>query len=511
MIQRAKRMRLAPSRPDYVRVAVYTRKSVTEGLEQQFNTLHAQREAVEGYVRSQEGAGWRASEERYDDGGYSGATTDRPAFNRMMADVAAGKVDVVAVYRLDRLSRSLVDFAGLMREFEQRGVAFVSVTERFDTSTPMGRMVLHMIATFAQFERETIALRTKDKVSASRRRGMWTGGRPVLGYDVVNKRLVVNEVEAEQVRAIFQLYLELGGSVAVVEELRLLGIANKRWSKADGVETGGAAFDKNVLAGLLKNPLFVGCVRAGDEVVEGEHEGIVERSVWDAVQARLSAQAPSEGARATKRSSALLSGIARCKCGAAMTPTTSKGRARTYNYYACARAVKQGKAACPGSRVPAGQLEQFVVEQVRAIGRKPEVLEAAIAADRNERDADRAKLVAELGELRVGRGRHVGDRDRLIAAIGAGKAPASVMAKVGELDELVAEADGRISGLERDLAALSGTSDIEALKAALEEFDGVWASLDLAERARLLALVLEEVVVDGATGDAELRFRGSAR
>jgi site-specific DNA recombinase len=510
MIQRAKRARPALTTPTgFTRVAIYTRKSVTEGLDQQFNTLHAQREAVEGYVRSQEGAGWRALEERYDDGGYSGATTERPAFQRLMADVAAGKVDVVAVYRLDRLSRSLLDFASLMREFEQRGVAFVSVTERFDSSTPIGRMTLNLLATFAQFERETIALRTKDKVSASRRRGMFTGGRPVLGYDIVNKKLVVNEVEAEVVCRIFEMYLELGSVLAVVEELRLRGITNKRWTNKASKTQGGGPFDKNVLAGLLRNPLYVGDVRAGDDNVPGEHEGIVERDVWDRVQQQLSRQAPDVGARATKRSTALLSGILRCRCGAAMTPTTAKGRGRTYAYYACAKLVKQGSAACPGSRVAAGVIEQFVVEQIRVVVRDPSVLEAAIAADQDERGAERAKLATELGELRSGRGRHVGDRDRLIAAIGEGRAPASVMARVAELDGLVAEADGRIAALDRDSAALQGTSDVDALKAALEEFDDVWSSLDLAERARVLSLVLTEVTVDGASGEATLRFRGT--
>jgi site-specific DNA recombinase len=506
----AKRVaRLAPSKPEYVRVAVYTRKSVTEGLDQQFNTLHAQRDAVESYVRSMQGAGWQALEDRYDDGGFSGATTDRPAFQRLMADVAASKVDVVAVYRLDRLSRSLVDFAGLMREFEQRGVAFVSVTERFDTSTPLGRMTLNLLATFAQFERESTAQRTRDKIGASRRRGMWTGGRPVLGYDVVGKKLVVNEVEADQVRRIFQLYLDLGGVVAVVEELRLRGVVNKRWVTRSGEPQGGSLFEKNSLNTTLRNPLYVGDVRAGDDNVPGEHEAIVPREQWDAVQRQLSAQAPDVGARATKRSKALLSGLARCKCGAALTPTTAKGRGRTYAYYACARLVKQGSAACPGSRVAAHVLEPFVVERVREIGRKPEVLDAAIAADRDERDVERAKLSIELGELRVGRGRHVGDRDRLIAAIGKGTAPASVMARVEGLDGFVAEADERIAGLERDLAALDGQSDVEALKAALLEFDGLWGVFDQDERAKVLALVLSEVVVDGATGAAELRFKGA--
>jgi len=506
----AKRVaRLAPQAVGHTRVAIYTRKSVTDGLEQAFNTLHAQRDAVEGYVRSMQGQGWEAIEEHYDDGGYSGANTERPAFQRLMADIAAGKVDVVAVYRLDRLSRSMVDFTGLLQEFEQRGVAFVSVTERFDTSGPMGRMVLHMIANLAQFERETIAQRTKDKVSASRRRGMWTGGRPVLGYDVVDKKLVVNEREAQDVRRIFGLYLELGGVGAVVQELRLLGICQKKWTTKADEEQGGASFDKNVLNALLRNVLYVGDVRAGDDVVTGEHAAIVERDVWDAVQARMAAQAPDVGVRRGKRSAALLSGLARCKCGSALTPTHSTKGAKRYAYYCCSAAQKRGRNACPGSRVAAGTLEQFVVDQVRAIGRDPSVLDAAIAADRDEREVERGKLAASLAELRAARGRHAGERDRVVAAIGAEAAPRGLVERVRELDGFVAEADARIAAAERDLAALAGASDAEGLCAALEEFDSLWGEMDQAERAQALALVLVEVVVDGATGEAKLRFRGA--
>jgi site-specific DNA recombinase len=511
MIQRARRARPAPSKPDHVRVACYCRVSVAERGETQFSSITAQREALRSYVASQHGLGWRAVDETYEDDGLSGATVERPAFQRLLSDARAGRFDVLAVVRFDRLSRSQLDLLHTIEELDQLDVKFVSITQHLDTSTSMGRCMFGVMGSFAQLEREVIAERTRDKMGAARRKGMWTGGRPILGFDVANKRLVVNEQEAVLVRRIFAMYLQLGGLVATVEELRVRGVSNKRWTTKSGKVQGGSLFEKNSLGTTLRNVLYIGCVRAGDEVVEGEHEAIIERAVWDAVQARLAAQAPNTGARTTRRSNALLSGILRCRCGAAMTPTTAKGRGRTYSYYACARAVKQGRAACPGSRVAAGVIEQFVVEEVRKIGRDPSVLEAAIAADREQRDAERAKLATELAELRTGRGRHVGDRDRLIAALGEGRAPRSLVARVAELDELVAEADGRIAGLERDLAALAGTSDIEALKGALEEFDSVWSALDLTERARVLALVLDEVVVDGATGAAELRFLGSAR
>jgi site-specific DNA recombinase len=511
MTRTAKRKKSAvPTKRDQTRVAIYTRKSVTDGLDQEFNSLHAQRESIELYVRAFEGVGWRVIPVSYDDGGFSGATTDRPAFQRLMADMRAGKVDVIAVYRLDRLSRSLVDFVGLLHEFEQHDVSFLSVTERYDTSSPTGTFVLQLLAMFAQMERATIALRTRDKVAASRRRGMWTGGRPVLGYDVVDKKLVVNPTEAEQVRAIFQLYLDHGGVLAAVEELRLRGITNKRWTTKAGVPKGGTLFDKNVLTGFLKNPLYIGAVRSGDDVVEGQHEAIVMRDVWDAVERQFAAQAPRLGARGTKRSKALLAGIARCGCGAALSRTTSKRPGRTYTYYACSRSTKHGQAACPGQRVPAGELDAFVVKQVRDIGRDPSVIEAAIAADRDQRDVECRRLEVELSEFKAARGRHAGERERVVAAVGEGAPPQGLVARIRELDGLVDAADARIVALIQDLAALAAPSDVEGLRAALLEFEGVWDELGQAERAHLMALVLDEVVVDRVTGEAELRFRGGA-
>jgi site-specific DNA recombinase len=504
--KRVARQREPRSDPTVVRVACYCRLSVTERGETQFTSI----EALHAYVASQHALGWRVSDQPYQDDGYSGGTTERPAFLRLLEDARSGRVDAVAVVRFDRLSRRQIDFLQTLEELDTHGVEFVSITQNLDTSTAMGRCNLGVMGAFAELERATISERTSAKMVASRRRGMWTGGRPVLGYDVVDKRLVINQDEAEHVRAIYQLYLDQGGVVAVVEELRLRGTRNKCWTTKTGAKAGGNAFDKNTVASMLKSPLYVGDVRAGDEVVPGEHEGIVAREVWHAVQRQLAAQAPNVPARATKRSTALLSGIARCKCGAAMTRSTAKRHGRTYSYYACASAVKNGRTACPGSRVATGVLEKFVIERIREIGRDPAVLEAAITADRDERGVERARLDAELQGLRTGRGKHAGERARVVAAVGAGDAPQELVTRVGELDALVAEADARVAGLERDLAALEGQADIEALRAALEEFDGVWTALDQGERARILALVLDEVVVDGRSGEAELRFRGAS-
>jgi site-specific DNA recombinase len=251
-----------------VRCAIYTRKSTEEGLEQEFNSLDAQREAGEAFVASQRAEGWTCLPDRYDDGGFTGGNMDRPALRRLLADVEAGKVDCVVVYKVDRLSRSLLDFARMMGTFDKARVSFVSVTQQFNTATSMGRLVLNVLLSFAQFEREIISERTRDKMAATRRKGKWSGGLPVLGYDVDPQgyRLVLNEGEAVQVRTIFQLYLEHESLLPVVQELAKRGWANKRWTPRSGRERGGRPFTKTSLHRLLTNPVYAGRVRYKDEL-----------------------------------------------------------------------------------------------------------------------------------------------------------------------------------------------------------------------------------------------------
>jgi site-specific DNA recombinase len=352
-----------------VRVAIYTRKSVSEGLDQQFNTLDAQREAVEAYVQSQRGEGWAALPERYDDGGYTGANTDRPAFQRLLRDIEAGKVDTVAVYKFDRLSRRQIDFLRTLELFEEQGVGFVSVTQHLDTSTSMGRCMMNVMSAFAQLEREVISERTRDKIRASRAKGLWTGGRPVLGYDIDNKRLAVNEEEAEQVRATFALYLEYGSLLAVVDELKKRAWTTKSWTNKKGRLVLGRPFTKDSVHGLLTNPLYLGKVRCGDVLHDGAHEAIVDEKTWYAVQERLKSNAGGRAGRGKRKHDALLAGLARCGvCGSAMSPHHTKKGSRRYAYYVCVRQQKEGARICPGSRVPAGDLESFVLDRVRAIG-----------------------------------------------------------------------------------------------------------------------------------------------
>ncbi len=495
-----------------IRVAVYTRKSVSEGLDQAFNTLDAQREAIEAYVTSQRGQGWEALPVRYDDGGFTGANTDRPAFQRLLADVNAGDVDVVATYKLDRLSRSLLDFAQLMKLFEAKGVAFVSVTETFDTSTPMGRMVLNLLATFAQFERETTAQRTKDKMLASRRRGMWTGGRPVLGYDVVDKRLVINAREAERVRAIFELYLGLGSLIPVVEELNRRHWTTKSWTNKAGTAVDGRSFTKTTLYGMLTNPLYLGRVRAGDDVVDGEHEAIIDERTWNGVQRALHSNRQAKPTAALvrdPRSSALLSGLVRCRCGSSMVHTYTKKGTRQYSYYVCSKAQKAGAASCPGSRVAQGELESFVVEQLQTIGHDPAILEATLKADREARAGQRSALITEESRLRTEQARIERERKNIVDAVAKGGAGEdALMQKLAEQDEALQKARDEHGLVATDLATLdSAVVDPGELRAALADLFPVWAELFPRERARLLALLVESVEFDAEAGEVEITFR----
>ena len=281
MTKRRTNVKTAASRPT-IRCAIYTRKSSEEGLQQEFNSLDAQREAAEAYIASQKAEGWVCLTDRYDDGGFTGGNIDRPGLQRLLADIDAGKIDCVVVYKVDRLSRSLMDFARIVETFERHSVSFVSVTQHFNTTHSMGRLTLNILLSFAQFEREIIGERIRDKIAASRARGKWTGGTPILGYDVDRSnggpKLVINPAEASQVCQIFELYLEMGSLLPVVAELERRDWRNKAWTTRGGKQRGGLPFDKCRLHNLLTNVLFVGKVRHKDEVYAGEHERIVHRN-----------------------------------------------------------------------------------------------------------------------------------------------------------------------------------------------------------------------------------------
>jgi len=360
-----------------LRCAIYTRKSTDENLDSEFNSLDAQREAAEAYVASQRHEGWVAVADRYDDGGFSGGTLERPALQRLLRDVEAGRVDCVVVYKLDRLSRSLLDFVKLIELFERHQVSFVSVTQRFDTSTSMGRLMLNILLSFAQFEREIIGERIRDKVAATKRRGKYCGGMPVLGYDVdrERKRLVVNPQEAELVCHVFQRFVQCGSTTELAKELNAAGCRTKSWTTKNGTTRAGTPWNKAHLYRLLNNPIYLGEVRHKGVRYPGEHEAIISRELWEKAHTILATNYRARAAKTRAKTEALLRGLLRCAhCGCAMGPTFSRRRGKLYRYYLCVHASKHGADSCPTRCLPAGEIEGVVVDQLRRVLRSPEVL-----------------------------------------------------------------------------------------------------------------------------------------
>jgi len=357
-----------PVSPTTRRCAIYTRKSTEEGLDQEFNSLDAQRESAEAYIKSQAPEGWVCSPERYDDGGFTGGNMDRPALKRLLADVEAGRIDIVITYKVDRLSRSLLDFARIMAVFDDHGVSFVSVTQQFNSVSSMGRLTLNILLSFAQFEREIISERTRDKMAATRRKGKWSGGAPVLGYDIDSggKRLVVNEAEAERVRGIFELYLELRALLPVIRELDRRDWRSKSWTTRKGQRRGGRVFTKTRLQELLTNALYVGQVRYRGELYGGEQPALVDPETWQRVQDLLADNRRVARQSRAAHPDALLAGLVRCRpCGCAMTPArVIKRGGRRYAYYVCTAAQKRGWDTCPSKSVAAPTLERFVLQQL---------------------------------------------------------------------------------------------------------------------------------------------------
>jgi DNA invertase Pin-like site-specific DNA recombinase len=355
-------------KPSVRRCAVYTRKSSEEGLEQDFNSLHAQREACEAFIKSQAGEGWRLVRTAYDDGGLSGGTMDRPALTRLLDDIRHGLIDVIVVYKVDRLTRSLADFAKMVEIFDAQGVSFVAVTQQFNTTTSMGRLTLNVLLSFAQFEREVTGERIRDKFAASKRKGMWMGGVPPLGYDVSERRLIVNETEAVTVREIFERYLVLGSVRLLRNDLERRSVVSKVRVSRTGIKTGGRSFSRGALYELLSNPIYIGEVRHKQERHPGQHEAILEREPWERVQHHLREQAAQHRMRPTKASPSPLAGKLFDENGAPLYAQGAMKDGRRYRYYVSRELVRgSGEQARAGWRLPAPELERAVVGAARSI------------------------------------------------------------------------------------------------------------------------------------------------
>ena len=389
-------MTKAPAKSGMIRkqrCAIYTRKSSEEGLEQEFNSLHAQREACEAYIASQRSEGWVLVRDQYDDGGISGGTLERPGLKRLLEDIEDGLVDVVVVYKIDRLSRSLADFAKLVEVFDRNGVTFVSVTQSFNTTTSMGRLTLNILLSFAQFEREVTAERIRDKVAASRKKGMWMGGVPPYGYRVENRKLVVDEDTAAHVRWIFARFLEIGSCTELAREVGARGIRTPR----------GNRIDKKYIYRMLSNRAYIGEAVHKGESYPGEHDAIIDRETWDRVHAILQESPRKRAARTRADTPALLKGLLFGPDGAAFSPTHTRKGDRLYRYYVSQTVLKHGAGSCPVGRVPAGEIEAAVIDQLRAVFRQPEIVAGTWKAARAHADditeADARAALQQLDPL----------------------------------------------------------------------------------------------------------------
>jgi DNA invertase Pin-like site-specific DNA recombinase len=369
----AKRNSEMPAPVRKLRCAVYTRKSSEEGLEQEFNSLHAQREACESYVASQKAEGWLLLSDHYDDGGFSGGTLERPALKRLVADIEAHRVDIVVVYKIDRLSRALMDFAKLVEVFDRNTVTFVSVTQSFNTTTSMGRLTLNVLLSFAQFEREVIGERIRDKIAASRRKGMWMGGYVPLGYSVRDRKLVINETEAELVRSIFRRFAKLGSGTRLVRQLALENVRNRY----------GKLIDKGALYKMTNNRTYIGEAVHKGTVYPGEHKAIVDRALWDKVHGILKESPRKRANRSRVQSPALLKGLIFGPGGVPMTPTHTRKNGKLYRYYIATSALRSGiPDTSPIRRIPASEIEAAVVEQIKRMVQSPEIVVATWRAAR---------------------------------------------------------------------------------------------------------------------------------
>jgi site-specific DNA recombinase len=384
-----------------IRCAIYTRKSTDEGLDQAFNSLDAQREACAAFVLSQKHEGWTVLPDLYDDGGYSGGTMERPALVRLIADIEAGKVDVVVVYKVDRLTRALSDFAKLVEVFDRRGVSFVSITQQFNTTSSMGRLTLNVLLSFAQFEREVIGERVRDKIAASKKKGMWMGGMPPLGYEVKDRMLVVNKDEARIVIDIYRRYLALKSVRDLKEELAARGIRSKRRVRPDGTVYGGRPLARGALYLMLQNRIYRGEITHKGNSYPGQHPAIVEQDLWDQVQTVLAQNriARATGTRAKQPS--LLGGFVFDATGQRLSPTYAIKKRARYRYYISSSLMREaGTNRSGGWRIPAGDLEALVINRLRSLLVDPTAILDAIdvEAPRGSRLIERGgQMAGELG------------------------------------------------------------------------------------------------------------------
>jgi len=487
----------------HVRCAIYTRKSTEDGLEQEFNTLDAQRESCENYINSQKSRGWDIIPTLYDDGGFTGANIERPAYSRLISDIKDNLVDMVVVYKVDRLSRSLGDFANIMELFDKNKVGFVSVTQYFDTSSSIGRMTLNILITFAQFEREMISERIRDKMSRSRQKGKYMGGQSVLGYDVVDKKLIINEEEQYQINRIFEFYKNGKSINNIVKIINDYGWTTKQWITKRGHLTGGKAFKKQVLYTILKNPLYIGKIRHKNNIYEGEHKAIIPQKLFDDVQAKLKKNATNLRTTFHSRTPYMLRGLLMCSsCGSKMILTYTKKKTKKYTYYTCLNAVKNGRSQCANKSVPTHKMDDFIVNHITQITSDPQFLNRFVNEYSNQRNNEIDNIVAELKGLTLKQASFQIERDGLIQSNIKANDETFIM-----VQDHISKISSRIDYLNSKKIVL-GSTDMNAgdITVILNQFFPIWDKLSPDEQNKILDKLFEQIFWDGESERLDFHY-----
>ncbi len=488
----------------HVRCAIYTRKSHEEGLDQEFNSLDAQRLAAESYIQSQVHEGWKPIATRYDDGGVSGGTLDRPALNQLIEDIRDGTIDCVVVYKVDRLSRSLLDFAKLVDLFDECDVTFVSVTQQFNTTTSMGRLTLNILLSFAQFEREIIGERIRDKKLATARQGKYIGGQPKMGLDIVDRKYVINTEEAKIVRRMFKLSLKLQSCRKVAEAMNAEGIFMKKYRTKTGKDMGGQRWRTRTVYDLLTDKKYIGKIEHKGVAYDGEHKAIINVAMFEKVAEVLRSNKVVTHKHQSKRF-ALLRRMLRCgECGSLVQPVWTKNHGREYHYYVCSRRIKTGYAKCNLPSLPAGEIESMVVDQLRSVFQNPDVIartfrEVATLAT----DGPNADELARLDELRSRR-KQVGQAIRSLLTLDD---PESEFLQT-ELKDL----HGQLKSLDESIRQIetrpATEADLEAVTSALQRLDPIWEVLYPEEQRRVLELLVDEIDIGKSAVTVQFRADG---
>jgi len=471
------------------RCAIYTRKSNEEGLELAYNSLDAQRESAENFIKSQNGSGWIALPEHYDDGGFTGGNMDRPALKQLLTDIENGKIDCVVTYKIDRLSRSLIDFTKIMEVFNKYGVNFVSVTQQFSTIDSAGRMMLNILITFSQYEREIISDRIRDKIAGTKRRGKYCGGPPVLGYDVdsENKKLVINQDEAVVVREAFRLYAQYGSATETARRLNALGYRTKTWTSRKNIAHDGEKFAVDRIYRMLNNPLYVGEVYHKGQSFPGEHEAIIERGLWDAVQKVLKDNTPVAAGYRKNAIGSPFKGLLRCgHCGGAFGITYGKNNKknsdnRRYMYYLCIKDEDRVERRCPLARIPAGDIDRVILEQISRIFKAPSVL-AKVYGELRQDEAQQRKVIKQQQDVLEAKQETI--RKQLLD--GGDQA---------QLRPQFAEIEAQITRIKEQSKEFCPELALKNLLKTCDSIESIWEELFPVERYRLAHLLFDRIQI----------------